>query len=467
MALNNQDIQDITQYIQDNSARIRTNAKLFDIYEGDLLRFVRDALRHELHRQSFEQAVSRISPINIDKRLVNKLSKLYTNPPERRANNRRDQQILEYYEKNMNIDSIFHDCNIFYNNHKYCLLQPYLDPKTGTPKARSIPASRFLVRSVDRLDPSRPTEVILFMGQNGNSYEYWIYTDEELVKILDDGQVISRDENPYGRIPFVYINKTRHDIMPAPDEDLLQMSILIPVLLTDVNYATKFQAFSIIYGVDLDMDNMTLGPNNVWSFKSDPEKNIKPEVDILSPKADVQGMMASIEAQLSMFFESRNLKRSGRGRAGVETAQSGIALMIQNLDVTDDIREQRVKFQEAESELWDLIINYLHPVWVSQFKDMKLNFSQGAEVEVEFPEIKAISSEDEVLEREILKLDNNLTTRRMSLSKLYPAKSQKVIDEMLKEIEAENGQGFRLPDAIVNEIPGEINGQTDEEPINQ
>ena len=451
MALNATDIQEILEIVRMNADRIKTNSALFDIYEGDLLRFVKKALKIELHRQSYEQASPRISPININRRLVNKLSKVYSHPPERYTRNPANEPILEFYSKKMDIDNVFRDCNVFLNLHRYCLLQPYFDPKTMLPRARAIPASRFIAISTDKIDPARPTHIVLFMGQRDGEAEFWIYSEEELVKVLANGQVLQRSTNDLGRLPFTYVNRTKYSVMPAPDEDLMQMSVLIPTLLTDVNYATKFQAFSIIYGIDLQMENMELGPSNIWSFKSDPERDVKPDINVLTPKAAVEDMMDSVESQLTMFLESRNIKW---GQGKVESSRSGVALMLQNIDITDDLRDQQVVFQHAEDDFWSLISD-LHPMWVSEYEEFKRQIrGDDLDVIVEFPEVKLVNTEDEVLEREVKKLENGLSTRRMSLTRLYPAKTPEEIEMMAADIEAESPP-------IMVEVANESNIESD------
>ena len=119
--------------------------KLSDVLEDAITVHIDNALREELSRQPYSQARPRITPVNIGKRIINKLSTLYSSSPNRDMPDGKDQELLDYYVEQMNLDINMLDANTFYNTHKYVALEPYVDDSTKDPRVRVIPADRFLV----------------------------------------------------------------------------------------------------------------------------------------------------------------------------------------------------------------------------------------------------------------------------------------------------------------------------------
>lgn len=432
------------------------NRKLFDIYEGDLLTYVLQDLRNQLSPKSYEQIKHRAAPINVLKRLIDKQSKIYIAPPMRETDSDadKDKELLEWYCKKFDINTNMQMANEFFNLFKTCAIEPYLD--NGCPKLRILPSDRFFVYSTDPIAPTKPTHFVKIMGklfQTDTSGKdlvrtiLYVYTDEEFLAIDERGaivqEIMDRIENPdginpFGRIPFVYINRSRHDLIPKPDTDTLAMAKLIPVLLSDINYAVMYQCFSIIYGVDLDQEGLTMAPNAFWSFKSDPAKETKPEVGIIKPQADIDKVLQLIQTELSMWLTSRNIKPGAMGTLNPENMASGIAKAIDEMDTSEDRQKQVPYFQAAERELWDLIITCLHPIWMRDpdFQN-KMAFSPGICVNVTFPAQKPLVDPSRQVDDVIKKIQAGLQSRAGGIKELYPDWDDDQVEDLMEEIEME------------------------------
>ncbi len=77
---------------------------------------------------------------------------------------------------------------------------------------------------------------------------------------------------PMGAKPFAYLSSSENLVMPMTQNDTLDMTLLIPLLLTDTSYIAKFSSFSIVYTVDVDDKEAQMAPNAVWSLKSDDDQ---------------------------------------------------------------------------------------------------------------------------------------------------------------------------------------------------
>ena len=447
--MHSEKIARIVEYIQSQTDRLRTERKLFSIYEGGLIPYVDEILHKQLGKRAATEALERTPPINILSKLVTKLSSLYVDPPERIPDSKADSDLLKKYLKSMKLDSYMYDANIFFNLHKRVALEPYI--KNGKPKIRVIPAHNFLVYSDDREDPTNPTVFIKFVGTEGKLDLYHLYTDTEFVAITSEGDVYKPDMvnnpegiNPYGKIPFVYINASRYNLLPEPDDELLRMTLLVPVLYSDINFGAKYQVFSIIYGIDVNTENLEVGPNQIWQFNSSDEAK-KPHIGTIKPEIDMEQMTQNVTNQLATFFETRNLRGAtiagfAGGRYGQQDSggQSGVAILIQNLDTTEIRKAHSKIFEESENLLWELITDYMHPEWLrnNEFAG-KETFTQDS-IETKFSPEYEIKSDMDLVNEIKAKLGSGLISRKMALEQLYPNKTEAELKQLSLEITSDN-----------------------------
>lgn len=431
------------------------NEELFNIFEGDLLQYVLKAMREQLSPDSYNQAKHRVAPINVLKRLVEKLSKIYAKPPVREleAAVEKDENIFKFYVDSMDFNTAATLANEFFNLFKNSFVEPYLDE--GKPKARVIPSHQFFVVSNNRVNPLKPTHLVKIMGtykdtDGSKRVIFYAYTDTEFLIFNDDEKVLEEEMlkvffdtpdqygiNPYGKIPGVYINRSRHELCPKIDSDTLCMTKLIPILLTDLNYAVMFQSFSIIYGIDIDEENLKMNPNAFWRFKSDPTKEgSKPEVGVIKPEVDSEKVLGLIQAQLAFWLNSRNIKPGTIGAINAQDSTSGISKMIDEMDTSEDRQKQVTFFSEFETAWWDLIFNYIHPVWATyQDFENKLSFSKSIKVTTTFAEQRPLVDRSVQIDDEIKMINAKLQDRRGALKDLYPDMSDDLIDEKINAID--------------------------------
>ena len=58
-------VESLHEYVTNQNKVITHNAELFDIFEGDLLKFLLDELANQISIEAFNMAEKRIPPINI------------------------------------------------------------------------------------------------------------------------------------------------------------------------------------------------------------------------------------------------------------------------------------------------------------------------------------------------------------------------------------------------------------------
>lgn len=442
MSLKNQ-IPEILRYIADHNAFIEHNKCVIDIYEGNLAPYVLDVLKSTLSKNYYDQIKGRVLPINILKRVNDKLSKVYATDVIRE--DAKNQKFIDDYSKLLKINQSMSVADEYSNLFKGYLLEPYL--YNGVPQLRVIPYDRFLVMSDDKTDPTRMTMVIKFMGERKKKdifgrtsirNKYYVYTKDEFLAIDSDGEVIGEDMvenngiNPLGRIPFVYGNRSRLCLVPKQDTDILAITKMIPVLLTDLSGALMFSVFSIIYGIDIDQANLVMSPNAYWDLKSDPKSDKTPSIGTIKPDADIDKALNYIYQVFSLWLESKGVRIGSIGTLNSGNLQSGVSKIIDEMD-TFEVRKINIKFFEnEEQELWSLLKD-MNNYWVKSGQ-FKYKLVDNLDLRIEFDDPKPIQSDKEILDILLLQLDKGLISKEEVLKQFYPNWKEDKIYKMLYEV---------------------------------
>ena len=452
-----QDIEEITAHVKSQNQTLQHNHILFDIYEGSLLPYIEQDLRNQLSPSSYAMAKNRIPPINVLKRLVDKVSKIYQQRPSRMVQDGSDSdsELLAWYEMQMMLDQKLNISNEFFNLFKSSLVEVFLH--NGTPSIRSIPNDRFTVWSNDAVDPTNPTHFIVVddvkrLKDGTSTMILRVYTDDEFV-IVDDRGEIQHDRmeaignpdgiNPFGIAPFVYVNRSQNLLIPKEDTDTLKMTKLFPVLLADLNFAVMFQSFSILYGIDIDDENLEMAPNAFWRFKSDPTTEAKPELGQIKPQVDIQQTLSLIQAQLAFWLQSRGIRPGSVGELTSDNFSSGVSKMIDEMDSSEE-RQKQVKFyQDGESKLWDMVFNRMHPYWVATGQiENRAIFTPTAHVVTSFHDQLPLTRRGEVVKDLESEVQAGFTSVRRAIKKLNPEMTEESIDELIIEMDVEKSIPF-------------------------
>ena len=452
MALANQGKM-LAQYIEDNKRYTKRNIELFDIYQGNLLPYVQNILRTTLSEQYYSRIKSRIYPINILRRVIDKLSAAYATAPIRTANSATDT--LEFYEKTLRMNMQMSNADEFAQLFKGYALEPYINK--GVPQLRVIPYDRFLVMSDDLIDPTRMTHFFKYVGKkkrliNGREVDsdiWFVYTDEEFIIIDQEGKLVTEmmidpltgeqmdGTNPLGFIPFYYANRSEYSVMPVQDTDTLELAKLLPVQLTDLAGAIMFQCFSIVYGIDVDSENMTMSPNAFWSMKSDPTSDKAPQVGTIKPEVDVEKVLAFIKDTFSTWMETRGIRVGSIGSTDGTQSVSGISKIIDEMDTFEARKKAIEDFTIDEYRFWQLV-KKMHNVWVANGELGGMGvLPENWEVFTEFDAPRPAMDRGTEVDVAIKERDAGVISQRTMIKKLYPNWSEEDIDKELAEMQGE------------------------------
>lgn len=447
--MSREEIELIIETYKRNKKLFHHNHILKEIYEGNLKEYIDQDLYENMALQAYLNMRDRIAPINILTKIVDKMSTIYNVPPVRKIANGTDQdsELLSWYEDILDINTSMNDGTELFNLSKSHLIQPFAH--NGLPRIRQIANDSFFVISTDKIDPLTPTHIITFDAdsEDPSKVKFYAYSNDSFAVFNLDGELDlyemaqSQNEdgiNPLLTLPFIYSNQSRFNLLPRPDSDVLTMTKLLPILLSDLNYAVKFQAFSIIYGIDVDDQNLKMAPNTFWHFKSDPTTQTKPEIGTIKPQVDISETLTLIQSQLALWLNSKGIRPGSVGKLEQDSFASGISKIVDEMD-TMEYRQKLVDhYSMVERNFWDLIMHTMHPYWVAtgQVENRAL-FSPQASVNIHYTLQLPAQSKQDILAEIKQELDMGLTTVRRALKTIHPLMTDEEIDKLLMEIEEE------------------------------
>ncbi len=458
----------VINIVTDHARYLEHNAQLIEIFEGCLLPFIEKDMARQFSPQMYIQAMHRCVPINILPKIIDKLTNIYNTAVIREVveGSDQDKELLGWYEGKFEVNTQMNCSNELFNLCKTALIHPYVHDQK--PCLRVILNDRFVLYSEDKVNPTVPTHVIILAGKKDGKDVYWTYSDTEFMisnsaEEVEYGLMAEYGNpdgiNPIGNIPFVYINESHYRLMPKQDSDILKLTKIVPVMLTDLNVAAMYQSFSILYAINLDDENLKMSPNAFWRFKSDPTTGDKPEIGMLKPEVDYQQVLNLIEAELSMWMGTKGIRASTIGSLTPENYASGISKIIDEMDTFEARQKQVCYFQKAEQDLWNLVLKHMHPYWVREkLIENRALFTPTAEVTTTFPVQLPLQSRGQLVRDLKDEYQSGFISRERAVQKLNPDLTAEEIQELLLEIDEERS---------IRELPSTTEQAADQEEATQ
>lgn len=456
-------VPDILEHVRRHTDMLEFNLRIYRVLEGQLRKEVEDSLRKEIISSSaLNRALERIPPINVLRKAVDKLSKVYIEAPVRLTDNATDQDVMSAIARESNMDKVMMNANRIYNAQNAFALEPYIE--NGKHKVRVLAAHQFLPYSDDPRNPMQVTVMVKILGQetitvpaeydmNGNLIHqermrevdlYALYSDREYLIVDSDGRVrIDKmrnmglsGKNPFGRIPFVYGNKSQFQLVPFPNQEGFDVSILVPKLLTDLNYAAQFMSHSIIWSKNADLAGQEINPDAIVDLGDSNADGGEPEIGTIDPKVDIERIIGLIDYEMKSYFSSIGIKVDAQANMS-ET--SGVAKAMDEGDTTAERKVQLEYFRTIENELWSLMES-MQKVWASDGlleENRRFSDSFSDTFRIKYAEMKPLKSDKQKLEEIQMWRDQKLMTRKQALRQLRPDFTESQIDAWIKELDEE------------------------------
>jgi len=450
----------LLEIVKSHEKYLARNFERLDIYSGNLMPWVDKALANQLGDEAYNQARTRIPPINVLVRIIEKQSKIYAPGVSRQVvgGNDSDAALLGWYEDRMAPSLRMQLANEYYNLFKNAAIWPHVD-SDGEPSLRVIPSDRFvpygdgsnIAGGIATLGKRRygKDDLNVYQAADRERYCYFTEKGEDVTALFDPTNPTG--EHTLGRLPFTYINKDPNHVVPTDDSDILAMTKLIPILLTDINFAHMFQAFSILIAIDAEANGLKFSPNAVWQFKSNPGSDKQPSISTVQPSADIDGGLSLVANQLALWLNSKGIKPGAVGEISGSNFSSGIAKMLDEMDTSENRNAQVPYFQRAETDLWDLVLRCYHPIWsdtVVGFDAPKDLFSPAAKVVANFAEQVPLVRRGQVVADVKSEVEGGFTTNRRGLKRLNPTYTDAEITALEVEIADEKAANAATSNAL-------------------
>lgn len=431
-----------------NREKRKKDKDRFLIYNGSLESVVEEKIRKEYtDQQTVSELLHRLMPVNIPQKIINKLGMVYKEPPSRKSaddNSDDDEKIDQLVEAtNMNFKNKF--ANRYFKLNKKILQEYYLD-ENGMPSIRNLPAHTYEVYSTSKISPEKPDLIVKIIVDDISDGVYHFWTSEEFLIVNSKGMVITEamvdmdGTNPYGTLPFGYVSEAMNSVNPISDDDLLKISIAVPVILSDLSLGQKYQAWSMIYTVGAAGD-LEIGPNKVANLDFGPNGET-PQIGQVKPSLDTEQILKLLEFTISMLLSTKNLSTSNvKVNLSTENAASGVSKMLDQAESVEDREDQEEYFRNLEKQFFHKMSKYLLPYWTKSKKlnpELSLTLSDSFEVNIHFKEPKILKTYMEKMEESVYAIKNKLSTLKRELKKLNPNMKNDEIDVLVQEIKEDD-----------------------------
>jgi hypothetical protein len=245
------------------------------------------------------------------------------------------------------------------------------------------------------------------------------------------------------------MNADPEHVMPIQDSDTAQMATLIPLILADANFANLFQSFSVIYTIDVDEGSFRYAPNSRWAFKSDPKSDQKPQVGTITPTADTNNTLNLVANQLAFWLQTRDIKPGAIGEISATNFSSGISKIVDEMDTSENRKDQIPAFQDAEQKLWNIIFHDLNPQWIKDpLFGYKALTSETVQVNALFVDQVPLLRRGAMVKDLQTEVAAGFNTRKRAIMALNPQMTPDQVDELIAEIDAEKADGKDDADPI-------------------
>jgi hypothetical protein len=188
----------------------------------------------------------------------------------------------------------------------------------------------------------------------------------------------------------------------------------------------------------LKIEKIEKSPNSFWNFKTDSKnENAKPEIGTIKSDVDIDKVMSFIKQTFAFWLETKGVRIGSLNNVDAGN-MSGIAKIIDEMDVYEIKKQQINYFKKEEKELWNLLA-VMNNYWVVSEPEydgliVGEDFSPTIVFDEPRPEIPRVT-EFATVNAEYL---GGYMEAKDAISILYPDLDQKEIEERAENLDKVN-----------------------------
>jgi len=463
-----------------------------DIYRDGAEKFLIESIRREFSESAVKEM--RLVPLNLLKIIVQKIARVYSRPPTRKATNPSDQQLVDYYVNDLRMNELMQKANRYYvlASNTALYVRPKInpmDPESNKLAFNVVPSYLYSVipNHIDRTEidsyifsafvaegmiapdegltpatgrqgysasPGYKTDRDIVdsreksMSQNAEQYLFWtkdwhVTTDSTGSPLMDTSQGEEQFINPIGRLPVVGLQKDRDNEAWATDnEGTVSICMTIASAWSDLVTIAKHAGFNICSIIsEEEPTKLTIGVNRGIHLKPT-QTAPNPSISFVSqnpPLAEYEGIVTTLAKLVLM---TSNVEPGSVNASQAQSFTSGFHQLLAMSDALEAIKADQPVMRRAEEDVWDVVKKFHNWMFDSNLlnsKSRKLGrFTDDFSVSIQYAEIKPIESEQDRLARVKQLFELGLATKRDAMQILHPEMSEEDIDLKLLEITQES-----------------------------
>lgn len=504
---------------QENTSRKKESYKRYEILKDRIKKYILEQLLKEVDGQTVLEMQSRIAPVNIFKRVISKKSRVYKTKPKRKAVEGTDQNELDALAEVLNIDTTmkkankymeaFYNCDVFVlpfrengeekyyyqikpmPPHMYDVIEDCDNPTLARGYVLSHfddntmvydedPGQRGAVRAVNsfRDGDGKNQSIADSPADNDEPEKHYIWWGKKYHFTFNSKGVIipekSPDDllNPIGELPAVSFAKDRDDsFWSMGGDDLVDGSVLINTLLTDLYFNAKMQGSGLFYYFGKGVPKtLKVGPNQAITHDIE-DGEPTPVVGFASPSPMLAEQMSSIEQCVALLLTTNDLGvNSVQAKLDGSQASSGIQELIQNAEPMNSVEDDQQQFRDKEFRIMNLAVKW-HNLYHSKralVDDLqKIGEIKEVDYSIKFGHVQPFMGEKEKLEIIKGRMDAGLIDKLGAVMEDNPDMDEDEAIQYLKDMEMRAAQKraemIREMDAN-NEEQNQLQPGSDERP---
>lgn len=417
---------------------------------------IKDLLKEIVSRDSYDLMVPYVLEIlNIYKKIISRISRLYTNAPVRffkkdgQYVSDQESEIIKKMYSDAKLDRKMKTVNRALNATNTVFLHPVFREKNGEMVLNvDVYTPDQVVVIPSQSDPS-VMDAILIKREHidfeaGQSYIYWVvWTDDEHYLLVEENSSTNSQlnsnlifknsskryrkeiayegqsdkyENVYGFIPFVDVHKEIIDSSfwdETTGADLFNLNIIAGVRQVMLDYNAVWQSFKQVAceSESEPSKKMLLAPGSIlWASGNAKFTSIDLTAKFKELRTDLEQLCQAVAMNWGVSIEFSN----------APSQLSGVALQIKNQDIEDIWANQEEIFEDAEQRLWKMVTGIIEATpELSAYSSLV-----GTTVDLRFKSMSLVDEKTDI-ENDVSKMENGF----VSPAETYMKYNEDVNDE--------------------------------------
>ncbi len=385
----------------ENKSRKMESLKRYEILKDRIKKYILQNLMKELDPETVQDMESRIATVNIYKKVIGKKARVYKTAPKREAMEGTDQDQLDmlidkvklnvsmkkankYLEAMLNTDVFVRPIKNVHEltdqgnptweyrvdplaPHNYDVIEDANDNEramgyllsnfdTGTGVQGNETGERDssgTITSNFRDGDNKDQTIADSPNDKDKEYVWWGHTYH--VTFNADGDIIAdrsgdNNLNPIKQMPFVSLAKERDgSFWAVGGDDLIEGSILINTILSDIYYIAKMHGTGLFYLFGKGVPKThKVGPNQAITMNVE-EGDPIPTIGFANANPQLSDHRELVEQYLAMLLTTNDLEPgSVQGSLSATSATSGVQEMIIKAEPMGSVENDQELFKDAE-----------------------------------------------------------------------------------------------------------------------